>query len=217
VRSRTSSRLRDPSARFRVLVSAAAGLGVGAGLSAVAPWRYDLLAGWMTAAALFVTWMWLTIWPMSAPDTRRHACREDAGQATSDLVVLVAALASLGAVGLFLSGGSSGGSGKDAVAALSVSSVALAWASVHTVFTARYARLYYVGSRGGVDFNHDAEPRYRDFAYLAFTVGMTFQVSDTNITRQDFRAAVLRHMLLSYLLGAVVIATTINLVAGLGK
>ena len=170
----------------------------------------------MLAAAVFVAWMWTTIWPMSAADTRRHACREDAGQATSDAVVLVAAVASLGAVALLLSGSQASGS-KDVVAALGVSSVALAWATAHTVFTARYARLYYVNSFGGVDFNEDSDPRYRDFAYLAFTVGMTFQVSDTDITRQRFRDTVLRHMLLSYLLGAVVIATTINLIAGLAK
>ena len=132
-------------------------------------------------------------------------------------MVLGAAIASLAATGLFLSGGSSGGSGKDVVAALSVSSVALAWATVHTVFAARYARLYYVDSRKGIDFNHHADPRYRDFAYLAFTVGMTFQVSDTNITRQELRDVILRHMLLSYLLGAIVVATTINLVAGLAS
>ncbi|MGZ4775297.1 MAG: DUF1345 domain-containing protein [Oryzihumus sp.] len=211
------SRVRDPSARVRVLVATALGALGGAGVATVASWRFAVLAGWMLAAAVFVAWMWATIWPMSAADTRRHACREDPGQATSDAVVLVAAVASLGAVALLLGGSQATGSGKDLVAALGVSSVALAWATAHTVFTARYARLYYVNSSGGVDFNEDSDPRCRDFAYLAFTVGMTFQVSDTDITRQRVRDTVLRHMLLSYLLGAVVIATTINLIAGLAK
>ena len=210
-------RLRDPSARTRLLLSSGVGLLVGAGVASVGQWRPGVMAGWMAAAATFVAWMWATMWPMSAPQTSDHACREDPGQATSDLVVLTAAVASLGAVAAFLAGSSSSGSGRSLVAALSVSSVALAWGAVHTVFTARYARLYYVDQRGGVDFNQDDDPRYRDFAYLAFTVGMTFQVSDTDITRPEFRAVVLRHMLLSYLLGAVVIATTINLVAGLAR
>jgi uncharacterized membrane protein len=163
------------------------------------------------------------MWPLSAVQTRVRACREDPGQATSDLVIIGAAVASLAAVGVFLSGGGSGsaggsgGSDKVLTAALSVVSIALAWWTVHTVFTARYARLYYVDSAGGISFNEDAEPRYRDFAYLAFTVGMTFQVSDTDISRQAVRDVLLRHMLLSYLLGAVVIAATINLVAGLAK
>ena len=60
------------------------------------------------------------------------------------------------------------------------------------------------------------EPRFRDFAYLAYTVGMTYQVSDTEIGQTSIRATVLRHALLSYLLGAVVLAVTINLIAGLG-
>ncbi|MFF2772972.1 DUF1345 domain-containing protein, partial [Streptomyces bacillaris] len=71
--------------------------------------------------------------------------------------------------------------------------------------------------RHGIDFNEDVAPRYLDFAYLAFTVGMTFQVSDTDISSQRIRAAILRHMLLSYLFGAVIIATSVNLVASLAS
>ena len=206
--------MHDATARTRLVASGAFGLAVGAAATAVASWRFGLLTGWMAAGLLFVAWMWATMWPMSAGQTRRHAGRQDPGMAASDLVVLGAAVASLGAVVLLLSGPAS----KDLAATLSVASVALAWAAVHTVFTARYARLYYREPVGGVDFHlEDGEARYRDFAYLAFTVGMTFQVSDTELGRQAFRDLVLKHMLLSYLLGAVVIATTINLVAGLAK
>ena len=67
----------------------------------------------------------------------------------------------------------------------------------------------------GVDFNQDAPPRYTDFAYLGFTIGMTFQVSDTELTAPEVRVTALRHALLSYLFGAVILAATINLVAGL--
>ena len=212
------SRLRDASARLRVVVAVAVGLVVSIGIAALAArWQFTLLLGWMAGAAVFLLWMWATLWPMSGTRTRAHACREDPGQATSDLVILGAAVASLGAVGLFLSGGSSAGSDKVLTGALSALSVGLAWAIVHTVFTARYARLFYVDGAGGISFNEDAAPRYRDFAYLAFTVGMTFQVSDTDVSRQAVRDEILRHMLLSYLLGAVVIAATINLVSGLAK
>jgi uncharacterized membrane protein len=88
---------------------------------------------------------------------------------------------------------------------------------VHTVFTARYARLYYTGEDGGVDFHEEARPSYSDFAYLAFTVGATFQVSDTDISSNEIRRTVLRHSLLSYLFGAIIIAATVNLLAGLAK
>ena len=81
---------------------------------------------------------------------------------------------------------------------MTVGSVALAWASVHTVFTTRYARIYYTGPDEGVDFNEDDPPRYSDFAYLAFTIGMTFQVSDTDLKTKEIRATALKHALLSY-------------------
>jgi uncharacterized membrane protein len=77
--------------------------------------------------------------------------------------------------------------------------------------------VYYSEPIGGIDFNTSEEdPRYVDFAYLSFDLGMTFQVSDTNLHTSELRAIVLRHTLLSYVFGSVVLATTINLVAGLG-
>lgn len=88
---------------------------------------------------------------------------------------------------------------------------------VHTVFALRYAGLYYSGPDGGVNFNDNEKPAYADFAYLAFTIGMTYQVSDTALTTRAVRHTALRHALLSYLLGTVIIAATINLAAGLAK
>lgn len=217
--------IRGAGARSRLLTSLALGLVAGVGTAATpAGWQLGLLVGWMAGAALYVAWMWFTIWPLDGSATKQHATREDPGQKSADAAVLTAAVASLGAVGLFLGTGSSGGgssgsgSGKVVEAVLTVLSVALAWAMVHTLFTVRYARIYYGDEPGGgIDFNQDEDPRYSDFAYLSFTLGMTFQVSDTDISRQDLRATILRHMLLSYLLGAVVISVTVNLVAGLAK
>jgi uncharacterized membrane protein len=78
----------------------------------------------------------------------------------------------------------------------------------------RYADLYYA-AESGIDFHDDRAPDYGDFAYVAFTIGMTFQVSDTDIISRRIRMAALRHALLSYLFGIAVIATTINAVGGL--
>jgi uncharacterized membrane protein len=204
------------SARTRLLTSFVIGLVVGVLASVLGTWKVGLLIGWMAAAAVFIAWMWSTMWPMDSDATARHALRQDAGRTTTDVAVLVAAVASLGAVALLLLGGApAGASTRDAIAALSVGSVALAWGTVHTLFAARYARVYYTVPPGGVDFNQEALPRYTDFAYLSFTIGMTFQVSDTDLTSHDVRANALRHALLSYLFGAVVIALVINLVAGL--
>jgi uncharacterized membrane protein len=96
-----------------------------------------------------------------------------------------------------------------------VLSVFLAWAVVQTVFTLRYAHLYYSGRAGGIDFNDEEEPDYRDFSYLALTVGMTYQVSDTDLRAKAIRRTVTRQALLSYLFGTVVVAVMINVVASL--
>ncbi|HEX5332551.1 MAG TPA: DUF1345 domain-containing protein [Cellulomonas sp.] len=205
------------SARTRLVASLVVGLVAGFPLSVVATWRVGLLAGWMAAAATFVTWMWLTIARMDAESTRAHAVREDSGQALTDAAILVAAVASLGAVALLLLGDASIVGGKPAQAAISLVSVVLAWTIVHTMYTTRYARLYYGGVVGGVDFNGTEPPRYTDFAYLSFTIGMTYQVSDTNLRSTEIRAAALRQSLLSYVFGTGIIASMINLVVGLGK
>jgi len=168
------------------------------------------------AASVFLIWLWRSISWMDASTTARHALAEYPGRSAADTTVVVAAVASLAAIELLLIGDSSGPGGKDGQAALTVLSVALAWASVHSIFTTRYARLYYSGDDGGIDFNETDPPRYSDFAYLAFTLGMTFQVSDTALQTKSIRTTALRHALLSYLFGAIIIATTINLVAGLG-
>jgi uncharacterized membrane protein len=207
-------RRRGASARTRLLVALVVGIVVGVGVSVPGTWRYGVLLGWISAAAVFLGWMWVSIWPMDSERTAAHAGGENPGRALTDVVMLGAAVASLLAVGLLLSGGSGN---KVLEAGLSILAVALAWASVHTVFTTRYARLYYSGTDGGIDFNQDDPPQYSDFAYLAFTIGLTFQVSDTDLKTKLLRATALRHMLLSYLFGAVIIATTINLVSGLAK
>ncbi|MEO6087163.1 MAG: DUF1345 domain-containing protein [Umezawaea sp.] len=206
-----------PGALARAHLLAAVGIGAATGIAASvagAQWPFALLVGWIAGGLTYVVWKWISIWPMDAPTTARHAVREDAGRAVMDALVLVSAVASLAAVGLLLT---SSGQDPDVRAALSVGSVAVAWAAVHTTFATRYARLYYAGPDGGIDFNSDEPPAYSDFAYLAFTIGMTFQVSDTAIRAKAIRATALRHALLSFLFGTVVIAATINLLAGLGR
>ena len=103
---------------------------------------------------------------------------------------------------------------KSAITTLVVVSVVLSWAAVHVVFTLRYARLYYAQG-GGIDFHADTLPDFRDFLYVALTIGMTFQVSDTDLNAKLIRMTALRHALLSYLFGVVVVSTTINVIATL--
>ncbi|MGA1835976.1 DUF1345 domain-containing protein [Herbiconiux sp. 11R-BC] len=173
------------------------------------------IAGWAAACIVYLVWIWLTIGPMDARTTALHAHREDPTRTTSDVLLVLASTASLVVVVflLVLSNGAAGVT-RDVLSAVAILSVVLSWLLIHTLFTLRYAVLYYSGTRGGVSFNQDEPPAYGDFAYLAFTLGMTFQVSDTNITSTPIRRAVLRHALLSYLFGAVILATLVNLIAG---
>ncbi|MGI8450882.1 MAG: DUF1345 domain-containing protein [Streptosporangiaceae bacterium] len=203
---------------MRLGVSLAAGIVVGVVAVVFGAARYAPAAGWDAAAATLLSWTWFTIWPMGAGTTATHATREDPTRPLADTMLLGAAVVSLAAVGFFLLQASSAkGSTQDLLAGVGVGTVVLSWLVVHTVFTLRYAKLYYTGSDGGVNFNQSTPPRYSDFAYLSFTIGMTFQVSDTDLQTPAVRATALRHAMLSYLFGAVILAATINLIAGLAS
>jgi uncharacterized membrane protein len=198
-------------------ISAAAGLGAGVAVGAAAGWDLLPLVSWDSACVVYLGWVWGRIWPLDARETAAVSVPEDPTRTATDVVTLGAAVASLVAVG-FVLGRASNSKGAEQVllAALGVASVVLSWATVHTVYTLRYARLYYTGPDGGIDFNQRDRPRYSDFAYLAFTIGMTFQVSDTDLQTNDIRRTALRQALLSYLFGTGIVATTINLIANLG-
>jgi uncharacterized membrane protein len=178
-------------------------------------WAYAPALGWAAASATYLVWVWSVIGRLGPAATAAHARREDPGRVFSDALVLTATVASFAGVALILLDASNEqGGAKDATVAMALGSIALSWFLVHTLFTLRYAAIYYRDGTG-VDFNEESQPRYSDFAYLAFTVGMTFQVSDTDLKTNAIRSTVLRQALLSYLLGAIVLATTINLVSGL--
>ncbi len=203
--------------RTRLGVSAGIGA-VTAGLTAVfGSWVFAPAVGWDATALVFTATVWLGIWPMSAHTTAKRATREDPSRATSDILTLCACVASLAAVGVVLVAANHARGGDRAMlATFGLLSVAVSWLTVHTIFTLRYALLYYAEPVGGVDFHSNERPSYRDFAYLALTIGMTFQVSDTDLNSTDIRATALRHALLSYLLGSIILAAAINLIAGLG-
>lgn len=174
------------------------------------------LVGWDCAALFYLTWARLRLWPLDPDETARFALREDSNRGLRDTLLLFACLASLLAIGVVLIRARPlDGFSEQLHIALGIVSVLFSWAVIHTVFGGRYARLYYTGTDGGVRFHQQSPPRYTDFAYLAFTIGMTFQVSDTALSSPEIRRTALRHALLSYLFGAVIIASTVNLIAGL--
>lgn len=206
---------RAHHSRLRVVVMIIVGLATALAVGMLKSWAYAPAMGWAAASLTYLVWVWAVIGRLQSAATAAHARREDPGRAGSDALVLTATIASFAGVALILMDAADAQGGtKAAVIALALASVVLSWLLVHTLFTLRYASIYY-RDKAGVDFNEAKQPRYLDFAYLAFTVGMTFQVSDTDLKTDAIRTTVLRQALLSYLLGAIVLATTINLVAGL--
>jgi uncharacterized membrane protein len=206
-------------ARHRLVIAVVVGL-CGAGVTlAFGGKELAPMVGWDLTAVTYMSWVWLTVWPMDAGATKDLAGREDPTQASTDALILVAAVASLAAVAVVLVMASSAhGATKASFAGFAIVSVGLSWLMLHTLFTLRYALMYYRDQpQGGIDFNQKEPPQFSDFAYLAITLGMTFQVSDTDLQTTAIRATALRHALLSYLFGAVILATTINLIAGLGS
>jgi uncharacterized membrane protein len=137
----------------------------------------DPLVGWDAAALTLLGWTWRSLRPMDATRTASHATRENPSRAYADLILLsgsLVSLVSLVAVGLVLVRAShETGLTKGLLVGMSVASIVLAWAVVHTVYTLRYAKLFSEGKPEGVDFNDDASPDYGDFLYLALTIGMT--------------------------------------------
>lgn len=215
---KTTSGLRGHSTRSRLLITLAAGVIAAIIVGATWDWEYAPTAGWAVAALLYSGWVWLAVSRLDAGETRRLASREDPGRATSDLLVVLISIASLFAVGFVLVQASAAhGALKAVLAALALVSVALSWILLHTLFTLHYARHYYMAGGTGVNFNQKEDPRYTDFAYLSFTLGMTYQVSDTNLTSHHIRVTALQHGLLSFLFGSIILATTINLIAGLSS
>jgi uncharacterized membrane protein len=200
----------------RALVAGALGLVVAVAMAASAAWQTVPLLGWAVAALVWLAWTWRAVLRLDAAETREFAMREEPHRAATDLMLVSASVASLIAVVLgVLKASNVKGDQKLLLLAAGVASIIASWGVVHTVFALRYAALYHRGTKGGIDFNGDNEPVYKDFAYLAFTIGMTYQVSDTNLTSPAVRHTALRHALLSYLFGTVIIAATINIAAGL--
>lgn len=199
------------TARRRLLISTVMGVIAGGLLGFTGKADYAPLVGWDAAAIVYTLTIIFGLYRLSSKETKAYAELQTPGTALADTLLIGASLASLIAVLVLVSqGGKSQGAQKLFEILLTLFSVILSWVVVHLTFMLRYARLYYKDYDGGVDFNQEQEPNYVDFAYLAFTLGMTFQVSDTNLQTREIRSMALRHAILSYIFGSVIIAATIN-------
>ena len=153
--------------------------------------------GWDSAAVLLLYMLWQDFHGSEAAATETMVEEEDITYTTIDFIVLLACLVSIGAVAFLLT--SKGANFLDI--GFGLFSIIASWATVHALYTLRYAELYYKGVNGGIEFQGTEQPKISDFAYLAFTIGMTYQVSDTALTSTAFRKMALGHALLSFVFG----------------
>ncbi|MEV7342087.1 DUF1345 domain-containing protein [Streptomyces sp. NPDC093544] len=192
-----------------VVLGAAVGLTVGLSTDVL----LGLMAGIAATELFFVVAGWLVLWPMDAAATRRNGRREDFQPLTDEIVVVAVALCGLSAIVLLVLRGGKADDGQ-AAAVTALCGVFLAWSALHLMYATRYAYAYYEDD-GGIDFNSDQPPSYRDFFYFSYNLGMTYQVSDTDVSSSAIRSMVLRHTLLSYVFGTSILATAINVVVGI--
>jgi uncharacterized membrane protein len=213
---RAPARAATAAKQVGVAIVTGVAVAVAVTVPSTVPTGYGVLVGWDVSVLVYVGWVWCASWNLDADRTAGAAVRQDPTRSVTDVALICAAVASLAAVGFTIADAAHQlGPAKALRIALSVATIVCGWFLVNTVFALKYARLYYLDSDGGITFNQPDPPTYSDFAYLAFTIGMTFQVSDTNLGTQLLRRLALRHMLLAYLFGAVILSVTINLLVSL--
>jgi uncharacterized membrane protein len=210
-----------PSMRRAVVVSSI-GLLVVVVLLWFLPWGMAVVAGWDAAALTFLLTIWSMILRPDGAQAAQLATREDETRGSAAVLLLGASVASLLGVAFTLDlAGAEGGALRVLLIGVAVLTVVLSWTVVNTVYTLRYADLHYRSRGGGIAFGDSdgpegqEQPTYRDFAYVAFTIGMCYQVSDTTLRNPRIRGTVLSHAFLSYLFGVVIVAGSVNLIAGL--
>ncbi|MEV4617479.1 DUF1345 domain-containing protein [Asanoa sp. NPDC049573] len=184
--------------------------------AATVNWELAVIAGWDAAALVFLGSVWPLFLRADGEKTERVASREDQTHGSATALLAAACLVSLLGVAFALGrAASEHGTDRGVLIGVAVLTVASAWVTMNTVYTLRYAKLDYQSTGARIDFGDAAKPTYRDFAYLAFTIGMTYQVSDTTLRSAPIRRTVLAHALLSYVFGVAIVAGAINLLAGL--
>jgi len=201
---------------FTVLI---AGLIVAVLLLPFVTWGLALAGGWDAAALAFLLAAWPIIIRADSARAAQLANREDQTEGTARALLVGAGVASLLGAGYALHlAGRQSGAPRALLIGAAVLTVMLSWTLINTVYTLHYADQHFQSKAGGIAFGAESgqqQPGYRDFAYVAFTIGMTYQVSDTTLRDPQIRRTVLAHAVLSYVFGVVIVAGSVNLISGL--
>ncbi|MEO7120772.1 MAG: DUF1345 domain-containing protein [Ginsengibacter sp.] len=182
-----------------------------------------ILIGWDTFCLSMVILTWITFSVTTSHQIREQAGVQDSSRVIIFIIILIATLASFLAVLLLVLSKDKVKSVETFHLIVSIAGMILSWFLIHTIFTLRYAHIFYGDDKknpkkhaGGLDFPDDDTPDYLDFAYFSFVLGMTFQVSDVQITSKHLRRLAMWHGMLSFGYNTIMIALTINLIAGFG-
>lgn len=184
-----------------------------------------IMIGWDGFCLCLILITWLTFFYTESSDLSQQAKNQDESRHTTFLIVLFSVLASIVGIIFILNNKDENLVHKQMNTIISMSGVALSWFLLHTTFTLRYAHLYYVQTlsaetdkKGGIDFpGGNKKPDYFDFAYFSFVIGMTFQVSDVQVTSPKIRRVVLLHGLIAFVFNTIIVALTISILAGLSE
>jgi len=212
--------------RPRLTASIAAGLVVGLGCFLFAQDMRPstaLILGWDTLSFAFLGSMFFTWFQHDEADIRQQAAIDDEGREMISTLVIVAAAASVWAVGLELSLAKEvHGLDKVVHIVLAFATVVASWLMVQMIFTLHYAHEFYgvdeddgARDQGGIEFpGHDA-PDYWDFLYFSVVIGVACATADANITSKGLRRLSTVHCLVAFAFNTLIVALTINLTAGL--
>ena len=183
-----------------------------------------LMVGWDIFCLSMIALSFITFFTINSDQVCFQCSKQDESRVIIFFVVLAATMASLLAVILLITSKTEDSTAKALELPIAIIGMMTSWILVHTTFTFRYAHIFYgdagklVSKKGsGLDFPGDKDPDYLDFAYFSFVIGMTFQVSDVSIHSKRLRKLALLHALIAFGFNTVVVALTINVVAGLGK
>jgi uncharacterized membrane protein len=200
---------------IRIAVALPIGTLSAAAVGATAGWQYAPAAGWIAAATIYLLWTWATIAAMSADDIKSLVQQQHPTRGPSDTFVVLASVASLIGVAYLLMAPNVEGPDSTIAATVGFLSVIASWLTVNTVYALRYAVEYYTEPVGGIEFNQDDKPTFAEFAYVAFTIAVTYGVTDTALQNRRIRGTALQHALVSYLFGAIILAITIQVFGSL--
>jgi uncharacterized membrane protein len=180
------------------------------------------VAAYDVGALLILIYNWTVGLRNDSTHTIRRAAQEDPGRHLLLFIVLLSAIAGLASAILILGKGANVPAvDRDMALTFGILAVCLGWFLIHTMFVFRYAHLYYFDSdqdgtaQRGLTFPGTTEPDDYDFAYFSFVIGMTFQVSDVQITDPGVRSLVLFHALLSFGYNTAILALGVNLASSL--